>query len=254
MMQSRYNLNSSTPKAVTDSTFWRYAIAALLVLSAVTVPLRLPVFRDVAFVLAFGAVTMSALWGGLGPAILAAILSGIAVNFLFVAPCYRLSFNPAAEDVLRTLIFFIMSLMVAAFVAGLRRTWEDTKRSESRYRCLADSAPEALIVVDEHAMILYINAEVEKVFDCRAESVLGKQLGQWVPKSIYENALFHLKQQHDSRRHSIPLENSPPVQSGLSELFDLSLATFTRHGADLFALRMRVLPISRNEPLTLEPA
>ena len=71
----------------------------------------------------------------------------------------------------------------------------------------------------------YVNAEVEKVFDCRAESVLGKQLGQWVPKSIYENALLNLKQQHDSRRHSIPLETSLPVQNGLSKIFDLSVAT-----------------------------
>jgi hypothetical protein len=103
-------------------------------------------------------------------------------------------------------------------------------------------------------MILYINAEVEKALDCRAESVLGKQLAQWVPKSTYEDALLYLKQQHDSRRHSIALEASTSIQNGLGNLFDLSVATFTRHGADLFALRMRVLPICTNESLGLKTA
>jgi len=234
--------------------FWHYLIAGLLVIFAVAVPLKLPLSKDMAFVLAFAAVVMSALWGGLGPAIFAVGLSLVMINYLFVPPFYRLSFDSVPENSLGSGIFFLTSLMVSAFVAGLRRTWEHALRSEERYRKLADTAPEALIVLDEHARIQYVNAQVERVFACPAASLLGEQLAQWVPKNVYENALLQLKHDPDSRRGSVPLDLPPVLRESLREAIDLSVATLTRHSAGFFALRMRVFPITGATPIILRPA
>jgi|SRR4051812_27803639 K+-sensing histidine kinase KdpD len=222
-----------------DTFLCRYGSATLLVLFAVGIPFRLPVFQELSYVLAFSAVVMSGLWGGLGPAVFSASISAVAINFFFIEPYYRLSFSPDPEEAFRTAVFLVSAIMVAAFVADARRTRQRLDRSEERYRALADTSPDALIVVDEHATIVYVNSEVEKVFQCAASSVLGQQLAHWVPKPIYEGALWQLKLQRDSRKPSIPLDLLPSTHKSVAGPIELTGGTLARHGGDLFALRMR---------------
>src|SRR5258705_10649744 len=160
----------------------RYGLATVLVLFAVGIPFRLAVFQELSYVLAFSAVVMSGLWGGLGPAAFSASISAVAINFFFIEPYYRLSLSPDPEEAFRTAVFLVSAIMVAAFVADARRTRQRLDRSEERYRALADTSPDALIVVDEHANIAYVNSEVEKVFQCAPPVVLVQQLPSRVPK------------------------------------------------------------------------
>lgn len=226
------------PEQRRDTFLCRYALASVAVLLALGIPFRVPVFEGVSYVLAFGAVVMSALWGGLGPAVFAATVCSLAINFAFAPPYYQFSTNPNVDDVLHATVFFITSIMVAAFVADLRRTRRNLIRSEERYRCLADTSAEALIVVDEHATIVYANTEAEKMFDCSAQTAVGKQLTHLLPKATYESALSQLRFQPDSRRSCSPV---PLAFDGahLTGRAELTVGAMSRHGMDFFALRMR---------------
>jgi PAS domain S-box-containing protein len=221
-----------------DTSLCRYGSAILLVLFAVAIPFRLSVCEDLAYVLAFAAVVMSGLWGGLGPAIFSAGSSALAINFLFIAPSYRLSLAPDPEDAFRTALFLVSSIMVGAFVADCRRLKQKLYASEERYRALADTSPDALIIVDEQARIVYLNCAAEKVYHCAASSIVGKELEQCVPKLIYESAFSQLKLQRDSRRPTLVLEPSLVTESE-GRAIQFTGGTLTRHGGDMFALRMR---------------
>lgn len=82
------------------------------------------------------AVMVSALYGGLGPGLLAGVLAAAASAFFFLPPRY--SFGVEADDVLRLVVFMFAATLVS-WLSGARRRWEDAllqarERLEQRVR------------------------------------------------------------------------------------------------------------------------
>src|SRR5215203_2152399 len=131
------------------SPFLRYGVALLVAGVAVGIKLLLdPVIpQDVPFLLLFGAVMMSAWYGGLGPGLLTMVLAGLATNYLFLRP--QDSFAPGAIPLL---VFFVEGTLVCLLTEALRtarrraeaskaeaeRDHEHLRRSEERFRSLVE--------------------------------------------------------------------------------------------------------------------
>ena len=137
-----YSIKSTSP-------FLRYGVAVLVVGVAVGIKLLLdPVIpQEVPFLLLFGAVMVSAWYGGLGPGLLTMVLAGLATNYLFLRPQ-----DPFASGAIPLLVFFVEGTLVCLLTEALRtarrraeaskaeaeRDHEHLRRSEEHFRSLVE--------------------------------------------------------------------------------------------------------------------
>jgi PAS domain S-box-containing protein len=64
------------------------------------------------------------------------------------------------------------------------RTIEElATRAEQRFRALLDTAPDAMVVVDERSVIEFVNVQAERLFGYAREEVVGQPLDLLVPES-----------------------------------------------------------------------
>ncbi len=99
---------------------WCLALTAPPLLTAVLLPLRgspTPAFEALAFI---AATVVCAVVGGLWPALAAALLGSLLLNYFFTSPLHTLTIANA-EDVAALLLFLLVALLVASVVGAAAR-------------------------------------------------------------------------------------------------------------------------------------
>ena len=98
----------------------RYGLSVALSAAALVLMMLLrPLMEHSVFFLFLAAVAISALYGGLGPGLVATVLSTVACEYFFVPPDYVALSGP--EGALRLAIFVSTGVMVSWFADGHRR-------------------------------------------------------------------------------------------------------------------------------------
>ncbi len=67
----------------------------------------------------------------------------------------------------------------------------EAQRSEAKFRSLVESAPDAIVVVDQQARIVLINAQTERLFGYTRTELLGQPIEALVPERLRERHLVH---------------------------------------------------------------
>jgi PAS domain S-box-containing protein len=67
-------------------------------------------------------------------------------------------------------------------LASIKRSREKVLQAEERFRALMDSAPDAMVVVDEQGRIALVNARTETLFGYAREELLGKTIEILIPE------------------------------------------------------------------------
>jgi two-component system sensor histidine kinase KdpD len=122
-----------------EGTGLAYAWAAAKVAAAtlIALPFRTLTDPDTLTLVFMTAVVATALRHGLGPSVVASVLSVAAFNFLFVEPFY--TFDAFSTDAYFTFaIMFATSLIVAGMTSGLSRRMSHAGREQARTRRLLD--------------------------------------------------------------------------------------------------------------------
>jgi PAS domain S-box-containing protein len=144
---------------------WSYGAAIASTIIAALLMLVLDPYTDLtkaSFLLFFGAVTISAWYGGRGPGILATLLSALCANYFFVEPVQSLSLTVATGA--RVAIFVLQGCLISALVGSLRIAQQQTKESlrqlkasEAKFRRLVDSNIIGVVSADIYGKIVDAN-------------------------------------------------------------------------------------------------
>jgi len=146
-----------------------YALAFLLVaISTLAGLIAAPRWGNSAVDLLYlPAVLGTAVLAGLGPALLAALVSALAYNFFFTAPhlTFRID-NP--NDVVTVLVLFAVAAVTSQLAASIRRQARIAEAHAARNATIAGLARRLLSCTTEEEIAEVSTRELARIFDCNA--------------------------------------------------------------------------------------
>ena len=163
-----------------------YFVALLLVLLALAVRLLIaPVEAGIPFLTFFPAVTLAAVFGGMGPGILALLVSSGIATYMFIPPFGELPLTFHKEAVWANLIFAAEELLVIVAVvamyqqrgkfiesSNLVEQLHQTKQ-ELQISAAAFQAQEGIMITDSQSKILRVNQAFSEITGYAAEEIVG---------------------------------------------------------------------------------
>lgn len=141
-----------------DGWIVRYGFAVLMVACATIVRIVLkPIIpTGFPFLTFFLAVILAAWRGGLGPGLLASVLSTLAADLLLIEPIYE--FHLAAGYYWVSLaVFVVEAVSITIITERMRQAQSTLRESETRFQLIADAAPVLIWIADPEKRCTYFN-------------------------------------------------------------------------------------------------
>jgi PAS domain S-box-containing protein len=166
----------------------RYGLAGLSVAIAVGAALLLQRygFRGVEFPLFLFAIAITVWYAGVGPGILAVILSSLAFNYFFTEPLYSLYVRNS--DLPYYIIFILFAILLTWFSAVRRRVERELLQSRdelerevairTQQASLLNLTHDTIFVRDMSDIITYWNRGAQELYGWTAEEATGKHAHQ----------------------------------------------------------------------------
>src|ERR687897_625183 len=171
------------------SPLLRYGVAVLSVGVAFAIKLLLDplIVQETPFLLVFGAIMISAWYGGLGPGLLATVAAGLATDYFFLPPTGSLS--GFSLETVPLLAFFLEGTLVCLLTEALRaarvraegskleaeRHRERLRRNEEHFRSLVEGMRDyAIFTLDPQGCVASWNAGAELLEGYNSEEIVGE--------------------------------------------------------------------------------
>jgi two-component system sensor kinase FixL len=129
-------------------------------------------------------VLVASAWGGLGPALLATVLS---LGFTLGLAVRQGSLSPTAAVDAGT--FVLVGVVIALFGDRWRRTRDDfadrtraVEASEAHLQSILATVPDAMIVIDKDGLIQSFSAAAERLFGYASADVIGRNVSLLMPQ------------------------------------------------------------------------
>ncbi|MCG3115545.1 MAG: PAS domain S-box protein [Candidatus Manganitrophus sp. SA1] len=176
----------------------KYPASLLFISAALVIQLFLdPILgKGTPFLFFFGAVMLSAWYGGLGPGVLATILGAMLANFFFFSPDRSFWSLLTWEGFVRTGVFVLEGTLMSVLFHALRSSREksgaflreserhrrEVRESEERYRLLVDGTKDyAIFLLDPTGYVKSWNKAAERIKGYRPEEIIGKHFSAFYP-------------------------------------------------------------------------
>src|SRR6202140_212608 len=173
---------------IARSPVLRYGLAVLSVSVALGGSLLLERFHfhNVADPLFLFAITVTVWYAGIGPAILAVVLSGLADTYFFIEPIYTLYIT--RDDLPHFLIFVLFASLLTGFAAVRRRVEAELLQARDKLEIevtertqqasLLNLTHDTIFVRDMSDVITYWNRGAQELYGWAAEDAIGKNSQQ----------------------------------------------------------------------------
>jgi PAS domain S-box-containing protein len=224
---------------VSESPLLRYGVAVVLPLVAAYLIHLRQTFTEVPYFAFLAAIVLSAANSGLAPAYVSTALSLLLLRLFFVGEPGSLYLAGQHADMERMAGFVLVAVAISSFVATLRRQRDQFRDSEERYRLLADSASDAIFVIDEEGVILYVNPVGEKIFNTSASKMLGGNLDDLLPANGYRAQLQEMKDHLDTRKPAVAVQLPCRKEGSEHLLIEMTMGTSSHRGKNLFTAIIR---------------
>ncbi len=193
---------------VTYSRIQRYGVAVLVVVLAMLLMLLLNPWVAMSqspFLMFFGAVMVSAWYGGIGAGLVATFLSAVLSAYLFVHPIYSLAVD--LTDIVRLCLFVLEGILISALCEALHTTNRGLKvsvnklqtseqgyrRLEEQFRQAINNFPDTFAIYDANRRIQFVNAQGLKLTGKSLEEFLGRTDEEVWPSEMTNSYLPLLK-------------------------------------------------------------
>ena len=131
------------------------------------------------YALFYAAVAISAWYGGIGPGLLATVLSSLAVSLLNFS-LYSQSWSqldrilPVGAFVLVALIIGSLSFDLKIAKRRLEKNLEQLQAREKEFRTLAENSPDIITRIDRNFRYIYVNPAITKATGWKPEFLISK--------------------------------------------------------------------------------
>lgn len=181
-----------------------YVMAFLAVALATLLTLMLrSLIEPTFFLLFFAAVAFSAWYGGLGPGILATVLTVFVYAYFFIAPFD--SWTISLGDIVRLGLFVLVALWISSLSTQLRMAKRRVeanllklRESEERYRSsqqlfesFMQNIPGTAYIKDAQGHYIYINPVGEQLLNRTRMDIVGKTDFDLVPEAVARQIQAH---------------------------------------------------------------
>ena len=136
----------------------------------------------VAFITFYPAIILATFLGGLGPGLLAIILSALAAWYLFLPPDHTWALT--GDAAVSLMIFLFVSGLMVALIVFLNDAIERVLVREEEVRTLIEASPNGVIVIDDLGRVRLLNASAEKLFGYKRIELLGQSIEVLVPDRL----------------------------------------------------------------------
>ena len=143
-------------------------LSYLVALLAVGIALGLRLALDpwlggrVPFITIFGAVIVSAWYGGAGPALAAAVIGWLGTEMLFIEPRGAIVFRGIVQ-VIETLAYAFSTLLIGALGGEMHRARRSAEANDERFRAFMQNSPSAVFLKDEAGRYVFVNRAGEQI-------------------------------------------------------------------------------------------
>ncbi len=170
--------NALPPARVTAG--WVLAVLAPAAATLLGIALRDVIGLSTDVVLFFLAGVVVAVVGGLGPALLAVLVGGFALNFFLTPPLYSLTIA-ATENLVTVVAMLAVAVLVALVVDRAARRAEQAARARAEAELLASLARTVLTRTDPLPRLL---SQVGETFGLDGVALLSRTDGRWEPVAV----------------------------------------------------------------------
>ena len=153
-------------------------VALAFIIRAVLQPL---IGNEALFLLFVPAVLAAATIGGLGPGIVATLLSLAVGNIFFLGQQAE-----TAELIANSIGFLVSGFAIAAFGGWMWKTRLAAFAREAHLNSILDTIPDAMIVIDDRGLIQSFSAAAERLFGYSAAEMRGKNVSILMPTPYRE--------------------------------------------------------------------
>jgi PAS domain S-box-containing protein len=117
------------------------------------------------------AIAVTAWFCGIGPAMLAVLVSSLSYAYFFAPPDY--SFSVGVDELPHFVLFVLFALLIGWFGVVRRRVENALRASEQKYRELIDASPDAIFVWDKDGRCVLSNASAARLRGCAENELTG---------------------------------------------------------------------------------
>src|ERR687890_1907575 len=179
----------------------RYGVAVLAAGSALGIKLLLDplTVQDTPFLLVFGAIIVSAWYGGLGPGLLATAVSALATDYFFLYP--RGTITGFSVEGIDVLAFTLEGVLVSVLTSSLRSArdraqrstleakshQESLRESEEHFRLMVEGVKDyAIFMLDPGGRVTTWNDGAERIEGYGESEILGRNFSVFYPDEDVE--------------------------------------------------------------------
>ncbi len=219
-----------------DSRLLRYGAAVGLALVAGFLTINRALMLETPFFLFLGAVILSAIYGGIGPAFVTIVISLVLMRGIFPPEVARYMGEPP-ERIQRLAAFILVALMSGSLVAALRRERNLLRQDEHLYRAIAENSRDAMMLVDRTGAIVWANRAAEHTFG-KDFRLAGTPISELLPQEAWGaelKAVSGCEALRESAARQITLTDGRDNPLAL----ELSFRGLQRNGEDVLAIITR---------------
>ncbi len=151
----------------------RYTLAVVTVgLSLLLTLLLRQILHTTPSLLFFAAVMFSSWYGGIGPGLLATVLSIFSISYFLLSPVFALSY--ALTDILLLGVFTLVALLTSWLNTARMQVEEKLRQSEQQFRATFNQAAVGIAHVAENGQWLRVNQKLCDIIGYTSEELLER--------------------------------------------------------------------------------